>query len=89
MKKLAITRDAFGFLDGLEAKQYRQVGQKMLALLVDSQPNDASKLKGYDQYYRVDSGEYRIVYRFDDETIFIVVIAKRNDDEVYKALARK
>jgi mRNA interferase RelE/StbE len=45
-------------------------------------------LKGYPGLYRVDSGEYRIVYRFDVEAdvIQILLVGKRNDDEVYKQL---
>lgn len=37
----------------------------------------------------MDQGEYRIVYRFDDRSVSILVVGKRNDDEVYKKLARK
>jgi mRNA interferase RelE/StbE len=39
-------------------------------------------------YKKVDSGEYRIVYRVSDEekTIYVILIEKRNDDEVYKIL---
>jgi mRNA interferase RelE/StbE len=87
MRKLDITRGAFKFVSELQTKQYKQVVQKTLALLSDPQPNDAAKLQGYD-YWRMDVGEYRIVYRFDDATVFIVLIAKRND-EVYRRLARR
>jgi mRNA interferase RelE/StbE len=69
-------------------KQFRQVGQKVLSLLADPKPNDAAPLKGFD-YRRTDVGEYRIVYRFDDETVYVVLIAKRHDDEVYKKLGQK
>jgi mRNA interferase RelE/StbE len=37
---------------------------------------------------RKDSGEYRVVYRYDDTTVYIMLIGKRNDDEVYKQLER-
>ncbi len=88
MKRLDITRDACKFLADLQAKQYRQVGQKTFALLADPQPNDAGQLKG-SIYWRVDIGEYRIIYRFDEETVFVGFIGKRNDDEVYKKFERK
>ncbi len=40
------------------------------------------------EFLRVDSGEYRIVYRVNEEekTIYVILIEKRNDDEVYKIL---
>ena len=86
--KLDITRDALKFFAELDAKQYRQVGKKIFSILTDPRPNDASKLKGSD-YWRVDMGEYRIVYTFDDTTVSVYLIGKRNDDEVYKDLAKK
>ena len=33
-------------------------------------------------------GEYRIVYRIDSDTLFVEIIGKRNDDEVYRQLRR-
>lgn len=38
----------------------------------------------------VDCGEYRIVYRFkpEEDLVEIILVGKRNDDEVYKQLAR-
>jgi mRNA interferase RelE/StbE len=88
MRKLNITRDAYRFVNDLDAKQFRQVVRKAFSLLTDPQPTDARKLQGYD-YWRVDSGEYRIIYHFTAETVYLVLIGKRNDDEVYKDLAKK
>lgn len=88
MRKLDMSRDAHKFVADLDAKQYRQVVRKVFALLTDPEPGDAGKLRGYD-YWRVDVGEFRIVYYFDDETVYVVLIGKRNDDEVYKDLDRK
>jgi mRNA interferase RelE/StbE len=34
------------------------------------------------------SGEYRIVYYFEKDTIFVALIGKRNDDDIYKQLQR-
>ena len=38
---------------------------------------------------RLDAGEYRIVYRLEDDVIWIDVVGKRNDDAVYREVARK
>ena len=89
MRKLEITRDAKKFVSDLQAKQFRQVMLKVMGLMDDPQPNDASQLKGRADYWRADVGEYRIVYEFDADTVFVVLIGKRNDDEVYKQLERK
>ena len=88
MSKLEIARDAGKFLADLQAKQYKQVAQKVFSLLADPQPNDASQLKGSD-YWRADIGEYRIIYTFDADTVKVYLIGKRNDDEVYRKLGIK
>ena len=81
-------RDAAKFLQGLDAKQYKQVAAKMLSLLANATPGDHSQLKG-SSYSRVDSGEYRIIYYFDADTVYVDLIGKRNGDEVYEKLKRK
>lgn len=88
MRTLDITKDAFEVLRDLQVKPYRQVVQKVMSLMVNPEPNDASKLVGY-EYWRADIGEYRIIYRFDAENVFVILVAKRNDDEVYKRLSRR
>lgn len=63
MLKLNPTKDALNFWNSLDAKQYRQIGRKILSLLVDPHPNDSRSLIGYPEYLRVDFGEYRIIYK--------------------------
>jgi len=88
VRKLNMDRDAAKFLQDLDAKHYKQVASKMLSLLANATPGDYSQLKG-SPYYRVDSGEYRIIYYFDADTIYVDLIGKRNGDEVYNKLKRK
>ena len=84
MHKIDITKAAGKFIKKLPPKQYRQVVSTILAIRENPTPHDSKQLSGYTEYHRVDIGEYRIVYRFDDDTIYIAVIGKRNDDEVYR-----
>ena len=88
MLKLNLTHDALSFLESVPGKQYKQVVGAMFDLLKNPEPHDSSALRGY-PYRRVDVGEYRIVYRVQEEDVQIVVIGKRNDNEVYRKLARK
>jgi mRNA interferase RelE/StbE len=88
LRKLSMTHDADKFLANLDAKPFRQVVRKIFALGDDPMPSDSIKLVGSD-FYRVDQGEYRIVYLFDKDTLSIVVVGKRNDDEVYAKAKRK
>lgn len=85
--KLQITKAARDFLSELQAKQFRQVMISILQLLTDPHPHDSKQLKGY-PYYRVDVGEYRVVYETQADEVHVLLVGKRNDDEVYRLLKR-
>jgi mRNA interferase RelE/StbE len=91
MKKrlLDTSKQADKFLDNLPGKQFKQVYTKIKNLTSNSQPNDSIKMTGSEDQYRVDIGEYRIIYTFDDEVLYIEVVGKRNGDEVYKINDRR
>jgi len=90
MAKLDGLEAVLDFLQGLQPKIAAQIAKKVLALNVNPLPNDSKQLTGYAGYYRVDSGEYRIVYLFnaDEDLVQVILVGKRNDDEVYKKLER-
>jgi len=74
-------------LGTLPPRQYRQVTRKIIMLMVEPQPTDAERLKGYD-YSRVTVGEYRVIFAVHDGVLRFIAIGKRNDDEVYRKLGR-
>lgn len=90
MAKLDGLEIVLDFLQGLQPKIVAQIAKKVLALNVEPLPADSKQLAGYSGLYRVDIGEYRIVYRFlvDEDVVEVIVVGKRNDDEVYKKLKR-
>ena len=90
MPKLDGLGTVLDFLKGLQPKIAVQISKKVLSLNLDPFPTDYKALKGYPNYYRVDSGEFRIVYTYNAETdtVVIILIDKRNDDEIYKKLKR-
>ena len=88
--KLILSKQAGRFVQKLPPKQYKQVVQSTLSLLNNPEPHDSKQLKGSEQgNRRVDIGEYRVVYRLDDDELKVLVIGKRNDDHVYKILKRQ
>ena len=87
---LRISRQAGRFIKTLPPKQYKQVVSAMLALPNNPEPHDSRALKGSrDGNRRIDVGEYRVVYRVEDDNLLILVAARRNDDDVYKLLGRR
>lgn len=86
MLKLQSTREAQKLLDTLPPKQFRQVVQKIFALLSNPRPHDTKELKGY-PFLRCDIGEYRIIYDVQNsDTLRLILVGKRNDDEIYRKL---
>lgn len=90
MAKLDGLEAVLDFLKGLQPKIAAQIAKKTLSLNINPLPIDSKQLKGYPGYYRVDCGEYRIVYRFTakKDLVEIILVGKRNDDDVYKKLDR-
>ncbi len=85
MLKLQISKDAQKFLDTLPPKQFRQVARKILTLLELPRPHDSEALRDF-PFLRNDVGEYRIIYDVQSDTLRVIVVGKRNDEEVYRRL---
>lgn len=84
------TQVAKGLME-YQPKQFKQILMKILLLQENPYPQDHKKLKGYETGYRVDQGEYRILYTVKEEEMLITIflVGKRGDDEVYRDLKRK
>lgn len=71
-----------------QAKIFRQITLAIFGLSVNPRPHNSKKI---DMGYRVDTGEYRIYYEVNDDLkiVTVLLVGKRNDDEVYKQLKRR
>jgi mRNA interferase RelE/StbE len=87
-RKLALQPAVLKELKNLPPKHCKQGALAILGLLQNATPHDSAALAGHHPWHRIDVGEYRVVYRFDADTVYVPLIAKRNDDEVYKLLRR-
>ncbi|MGV0024349.1 type II toxin-antitoxin system RelE family toxin [Phormidesmis priestleyi] len=89
---LLLDKSVIKELQSFQAKQYKQIVTKILSLLSDPRPQDCKALKGVPDGYRVDQGEYRILYCLIEPEneqpgqVQIFRVGKRNDDEVYRNL---
>lgn len=88
MHQIKLHKQAEKFISALPSKQQRQIATALISLQQNILPQDSKKLQGYD-YYRVDCGEYRIIYNFDEAAVSVYIVGKRNDGDVYRKLQRK
>jgi len=70
MRRLDPSRQASKFLRTLPSKHARQIAEKIESLLINPLPPDSAPLHGAGEYWRTTVGEYRLIYRFTDESLF-------------------
>jgi mRNA interferase RelE/StbE len=88
MRQIRFYKPALRFLKTVPAKHGRQILGKIDELArAEDPPPDAKRLAGY-PFWRARAGDYRIVYDFSPDTLFVVTIGKRNDDEIYRQVQR-
>lgn len=85
--QLVLSKRSMKFLKSVQPKHAAQLKKQLLDLVKEPFLHNSKKLAGYD-CFRVDSGEYRTIYRVENKKLMIALIGKRNDDEVYKKLNR-
>lgn len=86
MLRVEVGKHALKFFRRLPPKQVGQITRKIDALAEHPFPQDSKLLTGF-SLYRVDVGEYRIIYYVADK-LYVQLVGKRNDDEVYHKLKR-
>jgi mRNA interferase RelE/StbE len=89
MLKCSISKQASKFLEKAHPKHARQIARKLFELQQNPFPHDSIQLKGqHSNLHRTDIGEYRVIYFVKENILFITIIGKRNDGEVYKLFTR-
>ncbi len=62
----------------------RRIAIKIDSLLLDPYPPDSQKLKSGDGLFRIRVGNYRVLYRLEDDQLVILVIKIGHRRDVYK-----
>lgn len=90
MLKVKLSKKANKFLAALPTKQAKQIVDKIDEFAKNPNSITSIALKGYENYERATVGEYRFIFRIEKEVLIlnIIIIGKRNDDEVYRIFKR-
>jgi mRNA interferase RelE/StbE len=86
--QISLEKRVVKFIKNLPQKHQSQVKKYILSFQETPIPHDSQTLKGYEPYRRGDCGEYRIIYRLEEDikTVYVILVGKRNGGEVYKFL---
>lgn len=80
------TRRADREITRLAPRIRRQVLGKILLLRINPRPQDVRPIRGREKTFRVDSGEYRILFQLDDAQRLVTVFRVGHRKDVYRNL---
>ena len=80
------TRRADREIARLAPRIRRQVLEKILSLNTNPRPQDIRPIRGRENTFRVDSGEYRILFEIDDQQRVVTVFRVGHRRDVYRSL---
>jgi mRNA interferase RelE/StbE len=84
--EVIVLRPAEKEIRRLAPKIRRQVCEKLVGLETNPRPQDMKLLRGVEGGYRVDSGEYRILYEIDDAQKRVIIRVVKHRKDVYRNL---
>ncbi len=88
MRRADLSNDAIRFLKRRDPKQFIQVFNAISALCEQTRPADSIAM-GNGTHFRKDVGEFRVIYRFDTNFLYVTVVGNRNDSAAYQEFERK
>ena len=82
--RIEFVRSAARELEALPQPIRRRVGRAIGELAVDPRPPGAKLLSGADRRWRVRVGDYRILYRIEDNLVLVVIVRVGHRSDVYR-----
>ena len=70
-------------LNDLPQKQRERLISAIRLLADEPRPSGVKKLKGYDKTYRIRVGDYRIIYKIEDQEKLILVLSSIHRKDAY------
>ena len=84
--RIEIRPAAAEFISSLTGKNLRLVSRKIDALANDPVPPHAKRLRGNAEFLRIRAGDYRVIYRVDENRVVVVIATVGHRKDVYKKL---
>jgi len=84
MYALLVGRSAERDLRRLSSAVFERVNERILALREDPRPQGVRKLVGALEGWRIRVGDYRVLYRVDDDAQTVTIVRVRHRRDVYR-----
>ena len=81
--RVLISKRAEKFLDKLSKSQQEKI---LVALKNLPDVGDIKKMSGYDNFFRLRIGSFRIIYSIDNQNLIVEIIAIGNRGNIYKLI---
>ncbi len=82
--RIEFAKPAIKQLKKLPRTVRQTIADSIEALADDPRPAESRKLVGIESLYRVPEGDYRIIYRVEDEVLLILVVRIGHRKDVYR-----
>jgi mRNA interferase RelE/StbE len=86
--RIEVTPRAQRDLRALPKGKRQRVAEQIDALKTDPRPTGCKKLLGREDFYRIRVGDYRVVYRIEDEILLILVVRIGDRKDIYQIIRR-
>ena len=86
--RIEVTPRAQKDLRALPKRESQRIARQIDALKTDPRPTGCKKLKGREDFYRVRVGDYRVVYRIQDDILLILIVRVGDRKEIYEIIRR-
>lgn len=82
--RVVLTPRAEREISALPPDVERRIVRRLRTFRVDPRPNGVLKLAGREGVYRLRVGDYRVLYRIEDEVLIVLVIRVGHRRDIYR-----
>ena len=68
----------------LDESSKERIAARIDRLAKNPRPSGCKKLEGGDELYRIRVGDFRVIYRIEDEVLVVAIVAVGNRRDIYR-----
>ena len=84
MLEIRVLPSARADMDDLDRPVFDRISRKIAALKIQPRPSGALKLRGAEEGWRVQIGDWRVLYRIDDARQIVFIYRVKHRREAYR-----